>query len=576
MRRLTTLNFAFVVAVYLLVSTSFAETIRQGKVLQVLHSEPYVYIEIKENSGKKVWVGVMATPVDVNDVIEFPDSPPMINFMSKPLKKHFKELIFASEIRIVWGKPKAAAAARPAALPAKPMETSSPTELKLENEHSIYHKETLKKIGLVPPSIENLQLFSGKYSYDGYTDPESNCLMMKSLSIGNRLNQLERYCTDNWERETIISANSIFQTGFSRDGKYFAASYDDKEEGNGVNIYRTSDMSILKELKYDRRQDKISFSPDTKYFATAGESGYVYVYDSNKWADVTKIKTEFKVNEILFSPDNSSLLIAEKNKISIYETVNFNKILQLDYDSNVWPVFDKATSNLIAWTERGNLTIYSTLLYNEIFRISDMYVDSYSFSPNGDYLAICSDKEVIIYNVATWKQVTVKQFDYVVRRVAFSKDGHTIAVGREPTSIIEVNTWKIIASVNGSSFLSGKSISGDFLINSSYPLNIYDASYWYLYYLISDLEKFENKEKAQSVLQSWKLIENNLAENIKELKRETSKKVSSKPDKSEFETVAEYSQRVIRWEDEQKENNDYNNLKITSIKRSAEIGRAHV
>jgi hypothetical protein len=72
----------------------------KGKVLQTMDSGGYTYLEVEEN-GQKLWVAVMQTPVKVGEVVEFPDSPPMVNFQSKTLKKTFDKIIFAAGIRIV-------------------------------------------------------------------------------------------------------------------------------------------------------------------------------------------------------------------------------------------------------------------------------------------------------------------------------------------------------------------------------------------------------------------------------------------------------------------------------------------
>jgi hypothetical protein len=72
----------------------------KGKVLQTMDSGGYTYLEVEEN-GQKLWVAVMQTPVKVGEVVEFPDSPPMVNFQSKTLKKTFDKIIFAAGVRIV-------------------------------------------------------------------------------------------------------------------------------------------------------------------------------------------------------------------------------------------------------------------------------------------------------------------------------------------------------------------------------------------------------------------------------------------------------------------------------------------
>ncbi len=72
----------------------------KGKVLETMNSGGYTYVQIDEN-GQKLWVAVMETKVNKGDMVEFPDSPPMLNFQSKTLKRTFDKIIFAPGLRIV-------------------------------------------------------------------------------------------------------------------------------------------------------------------------------------------------------------------------------------------------------------------------------------------------------------------------------------------------------------------------------------------------------------------------------------------------------------------------------------------
>ena len=71
----------------------------KGKVLETMDSGGYTYVQIEEN-GEKLWVAAMQTPVKVGDTVEFPDSPPMINFQSKTLKRTFDKIIFAPGLAV--------------------------------------------------------------------------------------------------------------------------------------------------------------------------------------------------------------------------------------------------------------------------------------------------------------------------------------------------------------------------------------------------------------------------------------------------------------------------------------------
>jgi hypothetical protein len=71
----------------------------KGKVLETMNAAGYTYVQVDEN-GQKLWVAVMETKVNVGDAVEFPDSPPMLNFQSKSLKRTFDKIIFAPGLRI--------------------------------------------------------------------------------------------------------------------------------------------------------------------------------------------------------------------------------------------------------------------------------------------------------------------------------------------------------------------------------------------------------------------------------------------------------------------------------------------
>lgn len=64
-----------------------------------MNSGGYTYALVEEN-GQKLWVAVMETKVAKGDVVEFPDSPPMVNFQSKTLNRTFDKIIFAPGLRI--------------------------------------------------------------------------------------------------------------------------------------------------------------------------------------------------------------------------------------------------------------------------------------------------------------------------------------------------------------------------------------------------------------------------------------------------------------------------------------------
>lgn len=71
----------------------------KGKVVSTLQASQWTYVEVEEK-GKKLWVAVPKLEVKPGTVVEFPDSPPMVNFQSKELKRTFEAVIFAPGLRI--------------------------------------------------------------------------------------------------------------------------------------------------------------------------------------------------------------------------------------------------------------------------------------------------------------------------------------------------------------------------------------------------------------------------------------------------------------------------------------------
>lgn len=79
---------------------SEAELNHQGKVVQAIPSNEYVYIEVK-SEGRNRWLAAPATPLKVGDAIRFPEGTVMRNFYSKRLNRTFDEVLFVGRIKVV-------------------------------------------------------------------------------------------------------------------------------------------------------------------------------------------------------------------------------------------------------------------------------------------------------------------------------------------------------------------------------------------------------------------------------------------------------------------------------------------
>lgn len=74
---------------------------KQGKVLQIINTNGYTYLEIADNGGKKVWLALPATKVKKGNLIEYPHATAVENFYSKSLNRTFPSLIMVDGIRVI-------------------------------------------------------------------------------------------------------------------------------------------------------------------------------------------------------------------------------------------------------------------------------------------------------------------------------------------------------------------------------------------------------------------------------------------------------------------------------------------
>ena len=73
---------------------------KKATVSQTMNSGGYTYVEAADEKGVKVWLALPETKVAKGDKIEYPETPPMVNFQSKTLNRTFDKILFVPGIRI--------------------------------------------------------------------------------------------------------------------------------------------------------------------------------------------------------------------------------------------------------------------------------------------------------------------------------------------------------------------------------------------------------------------------------------------------------------------------------------------
>lgn len=73
---------------------------KKGTITQTMNAAGYTYVEAADDKGQKTWLALPEMKVAVGDKIEYPDTPPLVNFTSKTLNKTFEAIHFIPGIRI--------------------------------------------------------------------------------------------------------------------------------------------------------------------------------------------------------------------------------------------------------------------------------------------------------------------------------------------------------------------------------------------------------------------------------------------------------------------------------------------
>ncbi len=76
----------------------------KAKVSQIIETKtnpPYIYLEVADAKGQKLWLALPKMAVKVGDTIEYPEAPVVANFASPSLKRTFDKLSMVQGIRVV-------------------------------------------------------------------------------------------------------------------------------------------------------------------------------------------------------------------------------------------------------------------------------------------------------------------------------------------------------------------------------------------------------------------------------------------------------------------------------------------
>lgn len=72
-----------------------------GTIIESINLTGYTYINVITDDGENVWLATIEAIVSIGDKIEYPETPPLLNFASNSLNRTFHKILFVPSIRII-------------------------------------------------------------------------------------------------------------------------------------------------------------------------------------------------------------------------------------------------------------------------------------------------------------------------------------------------------------------------------------------------------------------------------------------------------------------------------------------
>jgi WD40 repeat protein len=264
--------------------------------------------------------------------------------------------------------------------------------------------------------------------------PDSNYVATGSRDKSAKLWELS---TGREVRSFLGHQFSVNSLDFSSDGKYLIT-------GNGDQTAKIWEVATGKEILSihpdQERLTDVVFDPKGKFFLTVGfgRKAVVWEFPSKK-----KLK-EFPADgyagssggiNLAISPNSEWLAIGEDNSVAhVYKTATWEKAFKLDFseysscggcytDVN----FSPDNRYLLKTTNRGEAALYDlktgTLVKRYRKKVED--VSSGVFSRDGKQVAICTKKEVTLYNTQSGDSIKSinPKIEAEINQAAFSANG---------------------------------------------------------------------------------------------------------------------------------------------------------